>query len=196
MPDQQADTAPPGPPSDPAGPTPLEVAVRREFFARVGGLALRYGVSPEDVLGVCKRHRPTTALLASRMIAHMEDLTVAAACLARVPLAWTDLIDTSERPLIRGLSDRLEEGEAVVLVRRWLRSLRRNSLGATDDPPPSLAAYPGVKPLRQWLGERLVVEVTRLAVPLVSRRLRLTGQEFGVSMCPSDRPVNSPALPR
>jgi len=126
----------------------------------------------------------------------MEDLTLAAGCLAGAPVAWTDLVDAAERPLIQGLRDRLDEGDAVVFVRRWLGSLRRSTLAGAADSTPSLSAYPGVKPLRQWLGERLVAELTRLAIPVVSRRLRLTGQEFGVSMCVSERTTDPSALPR
>lgn len=178
------------------GPTPLEVTLRREFFARVGVLAARYGVSPDQVLAICRRHRPATALHASRVLGHLEDLTVAAACLAQVGQAWADLLESVERPMIRGLSDRMEEGEAVVLVRGWLRELRRNSIGREDDAAPTLSAYPGQKPLRQWLGERLVGELSRRSIPYVGRRLRLTGQHFDASMCSSSRSSDPSAASR
>ena len=163
----------------------LEVALRREFFARVGGLAIRYNVTPDQVLSHCRRHRPSSPLGASRMVGHLEDLTLVAGCLAHVGLAWSDLVEANELSLIRGLRDRVSEPEAVMIVRRWLRALRLNSLGREDDPAPSLGRYPGVKPLRHWLAERLTGELTRTSILPPGRRLRLTGQQFGPSMSSS-----------
>lgn len=128
------------------------------------------------------------------MIVHLEDLTQVVACLAGVGLAWSDLVEAHEPALLRVVRERLDDQGSLVAVRRWFLALKRNSrvgpgggaisgaFAGPPDPQPTLGAYPGVRPLRHWLAERLLGELARAGSSTLVRPLRLTGREFGVSI--------------
>lgn len=180
-------------PSD-APESTLSRVIRREFFARAGVPAARYGIDPDAVVQYCSAHRPASPLSASRMIVHLEDLTHVVACLSGVGLAWSDLIEAHEPALLRIVRDRLDDQASLVAVRRWFMALRRHSRGgpvvrhvrghglATPDPRPTIGGYPGIRPLRHWLAERLLAELAGPTSLAPGRPLRLTGREFGVSI--------------
>lgn len=175
--------------------------LRREFFARAGSLATRYGVTPERLVSFCSQRDPSTPLGTSRLVGHIEDLVMAAACTDDVAPAWSDLHERHESILVRATSERFGADDALLFVRRWLAALRRSTLaqagalaggsseaGAGHDPvlhadhlrAPSIADYPGQQPLRHWLAQRLDAELARHPHLPPGRRLRLTPSRFGV----------------
>jgi len=144
----------------------LAQVVRREFFGRAGQIAARYGVSPEPVIDHCESRRPNSPLHVARMIAYLEDITHVVGCVQGSTIAWADLFEMHEPSLIRVCRDCLSEPDSIVHVRRWLRLLRRETVRIGNDvstrsdfTTPSLREYNGLRPLRHWLGERLVAEL-------------------------------------
>ncbi len=175
----------------------LEAVIRREYFARTGDAAARYGVSPEDVIaffaqhgdaavrrsagnGACARptnarpglgssKQPTSGLRAARMIANVEDIVHVLGCIADHPVAWADLSGQYERALIHVCANRLDPLSAVVLVRRWLSALRLRSTGPTGiaDQPDAVCVVPTTRP-----GQSITVPVESLAGYLGAMPLR------------------------
>lgn len=144
----------------------LAQVVRREFFGRAGQIAARYGVSPEFVIDHCESRRPGSPLHVAKMIAYLEDITHVVGCVHGSPVAWADLLEMHEPSLIRVCRDCLSEPDSIMHVRRWMRLLRRETtrLASDESAPsdyttPSLREYNGLRPLRHWLGERLVAEL-------------------------------------
>lgn len=150
---------------------------RRQFFAHAGGLAVRYRISPCDVIEHLESAR---AVLPGRIAAApvwIEDLVLATACSRGVSIAWTDLANHIDPSLRRAAASRLPEPDATAFVALFHHALRHRSLGAT--PPdrrsgaPSLRTFAGHRSLESWLVERLLAHLdwatpTPLATPVPS----------------------------
>lgn len=125
--------------------------LRRSFFALSGAAAMRYEVSFEQIVEHLWRARCRHGRLPLRSIVFIEDLVHAVGCLGGSSLAWTDLREEYERPLIRQCLSRIEESDAIVFVRRYLRQLQQRCLDGSD--VSDLDEFIGDRPLRVWLGE-------------------------------------------
>lgn len=153
----------------------LEDRIRREFFARASSNATRYGVTPDDVLAHLRgAHLPLTPGPA-RVLAFMDDIVLAVACVRNHPRAWHDAWGKHESSMIRACHARLDHASAVVFTRRfWVdmhfvstngEPLPSEVAGDADElASPMLAPWPlrlyvGVRPLRVWLSDRLLARL-------------------------------------
>ncbi len=134
-----------------------ESQLRRAYFAHAGELAMRYNVVFDRVLRHLAETRACHPRLERRAIACVEDLVHAIACVDGVDLAWLDLVDQYERPLIRACRQWLDDTDAIVFVRRLLARVRHDPEGQVA----SLASFDGTCSLRRWLGDRLIGGLTR-----------------------------------
>ena len=125
--------------------------LRRAYFAHAGELAMRYGITFDRVAQHVRRGWNREPALSIKGVRYAEDLVHAVACVEGVGLAWSDLVDHHERMLTRACRDRLDETDAILVVRRLFVQLRRESLGASEDRPGSLCEYLGTCSLRGWL---------------------------------------------
>ena len=128
-----------------------ESDLRRAYFAHAAEIAVRYSVTVDRVLRHLEcalAHHSSRSVPAVR---HMDDLVHAAACVDGYDIAWRDLVDRYERPLVRACRQWLEATDAIVFVRRLLAELRR------DEPTGirSLRSFDGSCTLRRWLGDRV-----------------------------------------
>lgn len=235
-------------------PSAVAAVLRREFFARAGGVAARYGIDPDDLLRFCEGQgacagaptpgadapRPTgsldgpaqhaehalhalrgprvpstapvtpgtprpprlarppsvlrwgsSPLHVTRLIAHLDDLVHVVACVRGSANAWHDLRESYEPALIHATSDRLDGVGAMIGVRRWFAALRMTTAGGATNVTvhvpglrnevvvPTLRDYRGYRPLRHWLAERMLGELSRQPATAAGRRLRLTSSGVG-----------------
>lgn len=129
-------------------------SLRRAYFAQAGEIAIRYGVLFDRIVD---HVRGAEALQPRRMpysIRYVEDLVHAAACVGGQDLAWRDLIEQHERALVRSCAEDYDPTQAIVLVRRFLAGLRRDSLAGGCETW-SLRRYEGTRSLRRWLRDGL-----------------------------------------
>lgn len=130
--------------------------LRYAYFAQAGEIAIRYGVVfdrvVEHVRILDERRRQRSAY----SIRYVEDLVHAVACTDGVDLAWNDLSEQHERVLLRVCAERYEGSVAIVLVRRFLATLRRESAQPGTRGRWTLRRYDGTQSLRRWLRERLL----------------------------------------
>ncbi|MFO0873334.1 MAG: hypothetical protein U0575_05115 [Phycisphaerales bacterium] len=136
-------------------PSTVAAVLRREFFARAGSVAVRYGIDPDDVLEFCadgsnagggpqpravregstvRRRTGTSALRVTRLVAHLDDLAHVVACVRGSANAWHDLSEAHEPALVHATRDRLGAMGAVVGVRRWFAALRIVTLDTDPEP--------------------------------------------------------------
>ncbi len=125
--------------------------LRRAYFAHAGELAMRYGITFDRVAQHVRRGWNREPALSIKGVRYAEDLVHAVACVEDVGLAWSDLVDHHERMLIRACRDRLDETDAILVVRRLFVQLRRQSIGASQNRSRSLCEYLGTCSLRGWL---------------------------------------------
>lgn len=125
--------------------------LRRAYFAHAGELAMRYGVTFDRVAQHVHRGWNREPALIVKGIRHAQDLVHAVACVDNVGLAWSDVADHHERMLIRACRDRLDETDAILVVRRLFVELRRTSTGGPEARGTSLRGYLGACSLRGWL---------------------------------------------
>lgn len=125
--------------------------LRRAYFAHAGELAIRYGITFDRVAQHVRRGWNHEPALSIKGVRYAEDLVHAVACVDDVGLAWSDLVDHHERMLTRACRDRLDETNAILVVRRLFVQLRRQSIGASEDRSGSLCEYLGTCSLRGWL---------------------------------------------
>ena len=125
--------------------------LRRAYFAHAGELAMRYGVTFDRVAQHvhCGWNREPALIVTG--IRYAQDLVHAVACVDNVGLAWSDVADHHERMLIRACRDRLDETDAILVVRRLFVELRRTSTGDPEARSTSLRSYLGTCSLRGWL---------------------------------------------
>lgn len=110
---------------------------------------LRYSVMFDRLLKHLWHARRANKRLFLRHIAHMEDLVLAVACVDGDSRAWSDFTEHFERTLARRGRDGVEDLQAMVEVRRFIATLRRDALAGHC----ALTGYTGVRPLRSWLAE-------------------------------------------
>ncbi len=125
--------------------------LRRAYFAHAGELAMRYGVTFDRVAQHVHRGWKREPALIAKGIRYAQDLVHAVACVDNVGLAWSDVADHHERMLIRACRDRLDETDAILVVRRMFVELRRASTGEPHARGMSLRGYLGTCSLRGWL---------------------------------------------
>lgn len=125
--------------------------LRRAYFAHAGELAIRYGITFDRVAQHVRHGWNHEPALSIKGVRYAEDLVHAVACVDDVGLAWSDLLDHHERMLTRACRDRLDETDAILVVRRLFVQLRRQSIGASQDRSGSLSEYLGTCSLRGWL---------------------------------------------
>lgn len=151
-------------------PKALVDRIRREWFARVGGVASRYGVLVEEALGHLRAANLAETPGPARALSFLEDLVCAVACVRGHPGAWQDLWERQESILLRASRLRLGDVDAVLATRRFWRELHAiTTLPSADRAglpdlaafPPSLVEYVGVRPLRVWLSDRLLDQIDR-----------------------------------
>ncbi|MCZ6834806.1 MAG: hypothetical protein O7G85_03440 [Planctomycetota bacterium] len=131
--------------------------MRRGFFACNIESKSFYQIDFDDIVEHLWRARCRHGRLPLKHILFVEDLTHVTGCLAGDHQAWADLHERYERPLIRQCLSRIEESEAIVFVRRYLRQLQQRSLAGTSR---ELDEYIGDRPLRVWLGEMIADVLT------------------------------------
>jgi hypothetical protein len=166
-----ASDCPLGSVSDASGlPKALVDRIRREWFARAGGVATRYGVLVDEALDHLRKANLAETPGPARALSFLEDLVGAVACVRGHPGAWQDLWERHESILLRASRLRLGDVDAVLATRRFWRELHavttlpasdRAGLSDRDGLPPSLAEYVGVRPLRVWLSDRLLEQLDR-----------------------------------
>ena|SRR5687767_10259928 len=127
--------------------------LRQLFFAQAGESAVRYRIPFDRVLTHLWHARRSARVLLLRSVVCMDDLVHVVACVDDIGLAWSDLADRYERPLVRRCRCHHDEIEATVLERRLLADLRRDQ--SCDFSAQSLGLYAGTRPLRNWLMDRL-----------------------------------------
>lgn len=125
--------------------------LRRAYFAHAGELAMRYGVTFDRVAQHVRCGWNREPALIVKGIRYAQDLVHAVACVDNVGLAWSDVADHHERMLIRACRDRLDETDAILVVRRLFVQLRRTSTGGPEARGRSLRGYLGTCSLRGWL---------------------------------------------
>ena len=135
--------------------------LRREYFAHAGVVANRYGITFDRVVAHLWHARRSHRHLPLRAVRHLDDVVHSAACIDQVSLAWSDMIEQYERPLVRRCRIQLDETASIIMVRRLFADLRRRSVEHDAPALPSLRCYRGVHPLRTWLTDRLVGMLAR-----------------------------------
>ena len=151
--------------------------LRRAYFAHAGELALRYGVTFDRVAQHVRRGWNSEPALSIKGVRYVEDLVHAVACVEGVGLAWSDLVDYHERTLTRVCRERLDETNAILVVRRLFVQLQQDSIGKSETPSRSLCEYLGTTSLRGWLCRRLTdamaeAVATRPGQPTTTMRFR------------------------
>ncbi len=116
---------------------------------------MRYGVTVDRVAQHVHCGWNREPALIAKGIRYAQDLVHAVACVDNVGLAWSDVVDHHERMLIRACRDRLDETDAILVVRRLFVELRRTSTGEPEARSTSLRSFLGTGSLRGWLCRRL-----------------------------------------
>lgn len=128
-----------------------DAELRQAYFSQAGAVAARYGVRFDRVMEHLRTARARYPHLAIPVLAHVDDLVHAVACVDGCDLAWRDLGDAHERGLIRACREWMDGTDAIVLVRRLFAELRHQVPGIQP-----LRTYDGTCPLRKWLGDRVI----------------------------------------
>ncbi len=158
--------------------------LRRAYFAHAGELAMRYGITFDRVAQHVRRGWNREPALSIKGVRYAEDLVQAVACVEGVGLAWSDLVDHHERMLTRACRDRLDETDAILVVRRLFVQLRRESLGDSEDRFGSMRDYVGTCSLRGWLCRCLadaINEALRVQPDHSVRPMRFTDHQSAVA---------------
>ncbi len=129
--------------------------LRVAYFAQAGEIALRYAVVFERVIRHIRQAETCHAHLRSPPIRYVDDVIQAIACIDGTDLAWRDLVEHHERPLVRTCRQRFDPTESLVLVRRLFATLRRYSSAPEPSHTPTLRSFDGSCSLRRWLRERI-----------------------------------------
>ena len=143
----------------------LIARIRREFFAKGGTSATRYGVTVDELVAHLERARLFSTAGPGRILSYVDDQISAVACARGHPQAWHDAWEKHESMLIRACHARLEESDAVVFTRRfWIELYAATILpcDARDETGlnlPSIAEFVAVRPLRIWLTDRLLTRL-------------------------------------
>ena len=124
--------------------------MRRSFFASSGELGVSYHIEFPQVVDHLWQIRCRHGRIPLKHIVFIDDLIHVTGCLSGNLKAWADLHERYERPLIRQCLSRIEESEAIVFVRRFLRKLQQRTLEGTTY---ELDEFIGDRPLQAWLGE-------------------------------------------
>ena len=112
---------------------------------------MRYGITFDRVAQHVHRGWNREPALIAKGVRYVHYLVHAVACVDSVGLAWSDVADHHERLLIRACRDRLDETDAILVVRRLFVELRRTSTGEPEARGMSLREYLGTCSMRGWL---------------------------------------------
>ena len=129
--------------------------LRVAYFAQAGEIALRYAVVFERVVRHLREAEACHANQRSLPIRYVDDVIHAVACVDGTDLAWRDLIEHHERPLIRTCRQRFDPTDSIVLVRRLFAMLRRDGSAGKGFQTPTLRSFDGSCSLRRWLRDRI-----------------------------------------
>ena len=143
--------------------------LRRAYFAHAGETAMRYGVTFDRVAKHVHWGWNREPVSIVKGIRYAQDLVHAVACIDNVSLAWSDIADHHERMLIRACRDRLDETDAILVVRRLFVKLRRTSTGDPEVRGMSLRGYLGTCSLRGWLCRCLADAMNNAVADLPNR---------------------------
>lgn len=136
----------------------LTEQIRRQYFC-CGGIASRYRATMHEVeshligAGLAITPRPQRVLL------HLPDVMVAIGCVRGDATAWNDLLNAHAWCLDRACSEQLGASVGLTFARRFWRDLRTSTLstkGSEGGVAPRLQSYPGVRPIRLWLADRML----------------------------------------
>ena len=129
--------------------------LRKIFFATAGESAKRYGLSFDDVLFHLWHARGRGSRCALATVQHLNDLVHAAACTNGSSLAWQDFSCKYEWILVRHCGNWMPEPDAIMYVRRLIRTLAQPGSDVPCLPLPHPQSYLGTVPLRRWLCDRV-----------------------------------------
>jgi hypothetical protein len=156
----------------------IAAAIREEYFAEAGELAMRYGIGVCDVIehleraGLARMPRPERAL------EHIKCAVHASALAKGVAQAWADLITALGPGFDRACAGRLDPVEGIAFARRFWLDLRASTLESGLESgdrtntgsrrrrreirrprgvrAPDLRTFAATRPMRYWLAERLL----------------------------------------
>ena len=166
-----------------------ESTLRRAYFAQAGEMAARYGVGFDDVISHLRATRANHTNTALPAVRHIDDLVHAVACVDGVDLAWWDLTEQYEQPLVRACRQGFEGAEAIVFVRRLFCALRRD-----DDDIQSVRGFDGMRTMRRWLGDRIVGRMNTEGSGFALSTAALEGTAAGVFECDYGARIHRPLL--
>jgi hypothetical protein len=158
-----------------------DAELRQAYFSQAGLIAARYGVRFERVLEHLRAARARHPHLAIPVLAHMDDLVHAVACVDGCDLAWRDLGDAHERGLIRACREWMDGTDAIVLVRRLFAELRHQVPGIQP-----LQTYDGTCPLRKWLGDRVIGRLNQVEGGFARPREHRNGLKYASARRPGE----------
>ena len=146
-------------------------SIRQAFFAEAGAAAAKYGVTLEQVFAHLEVADEFMRLEATSNRNHrvnkipglINDLVLATACTHGIGLAWQDLREQHTHLLNRAAEMRLDEIDAILHVRRFWDEMEEQSRGNTNHAGPRMQDYPGTRPLRIWLADRVLGGLEKLA---------------------------------
>jgi hypothetical protein len=161
----------------------IAAAVRTAYFCDAGELAVRYGISADDVVGHLERAGLARMPRPERCISNIRCAVHATALVRGEPQAWADRVTALGPVFDRACSSRLDRTRGIQFARRFWGDLRDSSTDAVlaeaasartrparrprGVRPPDLRTFPAVSLLRNWLAERLLgsleVELGRAA---------------------------------
>lgn len=131
--------------------------LRSAYFSRAGDLVASYSVTFDAVILHLWAARRSQSHFRLKHAVHVEDLVLVAACISGSARAWKDFIEHFERVLVRRGRDGTEDPAAMVDVRKFLATLRRDALAGRC----VLKHYAGTRPLRSWLAEAFAAHKVR-----------------------------------
>ena len=129
--------------------------LRAAYFAQAGEIALRYGVVFERIVRHIREAEACHPHLRPLPIRYLDDVIHTVACIDGTDLAWRDLSEHHERPLVRTCRQRFDPTESIVLVRRLFATLRRDGGAGKRFQTPRLRSFDGSCSLRRWLRDRI-----------------------------------------
>ncbi|MBL9141902.1 MAG: hypothetical protein JNK53_08555 [Phycisphaerae bacterium] len=140
-------------------PRSLGAMIRAAYFSNAGEAATRYRVGVSEVIahlipaGILRMPRPTRAAENMACVVH------AVALVRGDAQAWADIVNQLASSFDRACAARLDPVRGIAFSRRFWLDLRSNAGTASRNHgtrAPNLRAYPGNRPLRYWLAERLL----------------------------------------
>lgn len=144
--------------------------LRKAYFSGSREAAIRYRIPFDRLLKHLWIARKTNPRFTLRHVKSLDDLIHAVACIDGFGLAWVDLAERYERPLVRQCLGSHDEIAAVMMVRRLFIEMRADDHGTILAMTQTMGGYTGARPLSAWLADRLNVIRTKEALIRVQQR--------------------------